>query len=141
MRRWMVWCTRLLVLGVVAGCRREPVPVQPVCAPAPVVVDAASLTGVWVRPDGGYILEIRGVAEDGKLDVTYSNPRPIHVADATWRQSDTMGLMVLVELRDTGYPGATYRLRYQQDKDTLTGAYHQPAVDQTFDVTFARKKN
>ena len=38
----------------------------------------ASLTGRWLRPDGGYVLDVR--AAGGGVEATYLNPRPIHVA-------------------------------------------------------------
>jgi hypothetical protein len=44
--------------------------------------DLAKLRGRWLRPDGGYILEIREVAAGGTIDAVYLNPRPIHVARA-----------------------------------------------------------
>jgi len=40
------------------------------------------LKGRWLRPDGGYIIEIRGVDPSGKIDAVYLNPRPINVARA-----------------------------------------------------------
>ncbi len=100
---------------------------------------AELLQGRWVRPDGGYIIEISGIASDGRLDARYYNPRPIHVAKAT--VSNESGLAkVYLELRDTGYPGATYTLLYKSADDLLIGSYHQPAVGQTFDVVFMRYK-
>jgi len=50
--------------------------------------DEQRIAGKWLRPDGGYVLELRDVKEDGTLRVSYFNPRPIHVAKAEWR---TMG--------------------------------------------------
>jgi len=97
----------------------------------------AKLPGRWLRPDGGYILEIRSVAADGKMDVTYSNPKPIHVAKAEASQAGT-ALTVFVELRDVNYPGSTYTLTYAADSDQLTGIYYQAAMQQQFDVVFVR---
>jgi hypothetical protein len=37
------------------------------------------LIGRWVRPDGGYVLEIRSVQDNDTLDVSYYNPRSINV--------------------------------------------------------------
>lgn len=109
-------------------------------APAVRPVESGKLIGKWLRPDGGYVLEIRAATPDGKLDAGYFNPNPIHVAQATWRTSESLGLVVFVELRDTGYPGATYRLHYRAADDKLSGAYEQPAAGQTFDVEFERQK-
>lgn len=105
---------------------------------APVAV--TNLVGKWLRPDGGYILELRGATDDGKLDAAYFNPRPIHVSASTWRRSDEIGLVVGITLTDRGYPGATYLLRYVAKDDKLVGAYNQPAANQTFDVEFERQK-
>src|SRR5512147_1971506 len=33
------------------------------------------LTGLWQRPDGGYLIEIRSVGPDGEMDAAYFNPR------------------------------------------------------------------
>ncbi len=97
-----------------------------------------TIVGRWRRTDGGYIIDIRGIAAAGNLRVKYFNPRPINVSQAQVVQSAT-GLHIFIELRDTGYPGATYRLDYDSDKDVLTGLYHQPAANQTFDVVFVRE--
>src|SRR5262245_38211615 len=45
------------------------------------------LVGRWQRPDGGYVIEIRNVATNGKLDAGYFNPRPINVARAEWQNA------------------------------------------------------
>jgi len=123
-----------------AGCKRQ----EPIAAPVPEVsvdtIDAARLVGKWLRPDGGYVLEIRAATDDGKLDAAYFNPNPINVSQATWRRNEEQGLAVFVELRDAGYPGATYRLIYQAAEDKLTGAYHQPTHGETFAVEFVRKE-
>ena len=96
-----------------------------------------TIVGRWRRTDGGYVIDIRGIGAAGNLKVGYFNPRPINVSQAQVVKSQG-GLHIFIELRDTGYPGATYRLDYDSQKDTLTGLYHQPAVNQTFDVEFVR---
>ena len=35
-----------------------------------------ALNGRWLRPDGGYIFEIRAVDASGKIDAVYLNPKP-----------------------------------------------------------------
>jgi hypothetical protein len=102
-------------------------------------VGAERLVGHWVRPDGGYVLEIRSAQADGKLDAAYLNPRSIKVSRAEWRREEGR-LLVFVELRDVNYPGSTYNLRYVPDKDRLSGAYYQAVQKQTFDVEFARRQ-
>lgn len=129
-------------LALASGCaRREAENSSSAAATAPAAkqTESTRLVGEWLRPDGGYVLDIRGTSTDGKLDVGYFNPNPIHVSQATWQRSEGLGLEVFVELRDTGYPGATYRLQYRAADDKLAGAYTQPAVGQTFDVEFVRQ--
>jgi len=129
------------ILLLAAGCaRRDAVSGSSAATTAPAAkqTESTRLIGKWQRPDGGYVLDIRGTSEDGLLDAGYFNPSPIHVSKATWQRSEG-GLAVFVELRDTGYPGATYRLQYRAADDKLAGAYTQPAVGQTFDVEFMRQ--
>lgn len=95
------------------------------------------LPGKWLRPDGGYILEIRSVAPDGRMDAAYLNPRPINVAKAEASQADG-SVKVFIELRDVNYPGSTYTLTYDPAKDECRGDYLQAAIRQSFDVTFIR---
>jgi hypothetical protein len=102
-------------------------------------VASERLVGRWVRPDGGYVLEIRSAQAGGRLDAAYLNPRSIKVSRAEWRREDGR-LLVSVELRDVNYPGSTYNLRYVPDQDRLVGAYYQAVQRQTFDVEFVRQK-
>jgi hypothetical protein len=101
--------------------------------------DSRRLIGRWVRPDGGYVIDIRRVDPTGNLQAAYFNPRPIRVSQAQVTKKGGE-IQVFIELRDAGYPGATYALRYSKKHDVLVGLYHQPAVGQTFDVVFIRKK-
>jgi hypothetical protein len=95
------------------------------------------LRGRWLRPDGGYILDIRDVEVRGQIDAVYLNPRPIPVARAeATRDGSTVN--VFVELRAPGYPGSTYTLTYDPQRDQLTGIYFQAALQQRFDVVFVR---
>ena len=108
-------------------------------APASPAADVDQLAGRWLRPDGGYILEIRSVSPDGKLDVGYFNPNPIHVGRAEWVEKDGK-LYVLVELQDVNYPGSTYGLEYKVSQDRLAGTYYQAQEKTTFDVEFVRER-
>ena len=96
-----------------------------------------ALRGRWLRPDGGYILDIRAIDVSGKIEAVYLNPRPIHVAKAE-ATGDGATLQVRVELRAPGYPGSTYTLRYEPTRDQLAGVYFQAALQQSFDVVFVR---
>ncbi|HOX00770.1 MAG TPA: hypothetical protein P5555_04965 [Candidatus Paceibacterota bacterium] len=97
----------------------------------------AKLVGRWVRPDGGYILEIRRVEPQGRVDAGYFNPRPIRIARA---EASVAGptAKLFIELQDEGYPGCTYRLAYDPVSDMLAGEYLQAAMQQTFEVVFSR---
>ena len=97
------------------------------------------LNGHWRRPDGGYVIEIRNVESSGKMDASYFNPRPIHVAKAEAVQTGGTA-RVFIELRDVNYPGSTYTLTYDPLNDDLKGIYFQAALQQTFDVGFVRLK-
>ena len=96
-----------------------------------------NLVGRWIRPDGGYILEIRNVDSNGILESAYFNPRPIHVSQARLTFVNKAP-QVFIELRDAGYPGATYALIYHPKQDVLAGLYYQPKVGQSFEVIFVR---
>jgi hypothetical protein len=96
------------------------------------------LRGRWVRPDGGYVIELANTQPDGRLEASYFNPRPINVSRAEWHRSHD-GLHVFVELRQANYPGATYNLRYLPATDQLAGDYFQPLYQQTFRVLFFRR--
>jgi len=97
------------------------------------------LSGRWLRPDGGYILDIRDVDASGKIDAVYLNPRPIHVARAE-ASGDGAAPQVFVELHAPGYPGSTYTLRYEPQRDQLEGSYFHAALQQRFAVVFVRMK-
>lgn len=102
--------------------------------------DPAKLVGRWVRPDGGYVLQLSDPIFDGRLTAGYFNPRAINVSHAEWKLKDGH-LMVFVELRDEGYPGSTYTLVYHPDSDRLVGIYFQAKLRQKFDVEFKRIKS
>ncbi|HUO64970.1 MAG TPA: hypothetical protein VMT97_14750 [Terriglobales bacterium] len=97
------------------------------------------LKGRWLRPDGGYVLEIREIRADGGMDVVYLNPRPINVGYAKATHEGAK-LTVFVELRAPNYPGSTYTLTYDPKRDELQGVYFQAVQKQNFDVIFVRKK-
>lgn len=140
----------LLYYAVPRFDSRRPVPEEPASpsgtssktAPPPPPSAAAvapeKLIGRWVRPDGGYVVEITAVTPDGRLQAGYFNPSPINVSLAEWtREGDA--IRVLVELRAPNYPGSTYKLLLRPGEDRLTGQYYQAATGQTFDIEFVRE--
>lgn len=97
------------------------------------------LEGRWLRPDGGYIIQIRSVDAGGKMEAAYFNPRPINVSKAQ-ATKESGKIKVFVELSDVGYPGSTYTLTYDPKDDVLRGVYYQAAAKQSFDINFTRMK-
>jgi hypothetical protein len=99
--------------------------------------DFRPLLGRWQRADGGYVIDIRRVNADGTMDAGYFNPRPINVSGATAGMLKGY-IKVEIELRDSGYPGSTYTLLYDPEKEILVGLYFQAQQRQTYDVVFNR---
>jgi hypothetical protein len=97
------------------------------------------LKGRWLRPDGGYIIQIKNVDGTGRMDAGYFNPRPINIFRAEAKR-ESGKMKVFIELRDAGYPGSTYTLTYDPKEDVLRGVYYQAAMKQSFDVYFTRMK-
>jgi len=95
------------------------------------------LVGKWMRPDGGYVIEINHGSPDGTLECAYFNPNPIHVSQAQVT-SEGENIKLFVELQDTGYPGCTYHLTYDPVSDQLKGIYYQAAVQQSYEIMFNR---
>lgn len=122
-------------LPAVATNRTGAEPPQPLPAAA-----RQKLLGNWQRTDADYAIEIRLVNADGTADARYFNPfnqRSINVAKATVAEQGGKAEFFM-ELRDVGYPGSTYTLRYDEREDLLTGVYFQAAAQQSFDVSFQR---
>lgn len=150
---WVIWIV-LVAIGIVIRVA----PWQEGSKPSPTIAptDATSSTnastplalakpdfqkvkGRWLRPDGGYVIEIKSVDENGKLEASYFNPKSIHVAKAEATQ-DGGATKVFIELQDVNYPGSTYTLVYVPDRDLLAGVYYQALQRQSFDVYFERMK-
>jgi len=109
-------------------------------ASAPVTPPAfEKLTGKWLRPDGGYVIEIKSVEPGGKMDAAYFNPRPINVSKAEAIREGSVA-KVFIELRDVKYPGSTYTLTYDPVADQLQGIYYHAGLQQQFEVLFQRMK-
>ena len=102
-------------------------------------VEFRKLIGRWLRPDGGYVIDIRHISSGGKMEAAYFNPRSINVSRAEVSRTKG-GLGVFVELRDTGYPGSNYTLTYNPQQDMMTGIYFQATIGQSFEVIFVRAK-
>ncbi len=132
-----------LALGVCAGSALAQDKAAPAAKPeAPTFVSETGfdiLVGRWVRPDGGYLIIIRGVDTSGRLDAGYQNPNPLPFARAEASRDGT-AIKVFLELRAGGYNGSTYTLTYDPANDVLHGVYYQAVARQKFDIYFERAK-
>ena len=101
--------------------------------------DLQLIFGRWVRPDGGYMLDLKEIEKDGTLKAAYFNPTPINVyrAELYWKQD---AITIFVELRDLNYPGSTYNLIYDPKTDRLVGTYFQAVQKVSYDIEFMRSK-
>ena len=97
------------------------------------------LKGEWLRPDGGYVIEVRSISDGGKMDASYFNPKSINVHKAEASRDGPI-TKVFIELRDANYPGSTYTLTYDAQKDQLAGIYYHAGLRQSFDVIFRRMR-
>jgi hypothetical protein len=107
--------------------------------PAQAQVDSgfSALPGRWVRPDGGYVINIRRADVDGKLDADYANPNPLPFSRAEATRDGKI-IRLFFELRAGGYNGSTYTLTYDPANDVLRGVYFQAVAQQKFDIHFTR---
>ena len=107
--------------------------------PTAATTDFDSLVGLWVRPDGGYMVAIRGVEANGKLDAVYANPQQLPFASAQ-AENTADGIEVHLELQAGGYNGSTYTLAYDPERDILRGVYFQAVAQQRYEVYFQRAR-
>jgi len=138
--RWgailFVWAIALLAVAAFSACGSQSETEVPTQTDE---ITTERLVGRWVRPDGGYVLAIRSVQDNGALDASYYNPRSINVSRAE-RRRENGRLTVCVELRDKNYPGSQYTLRYFPEEDILAGTYFQAVHRQTFEIMFIRQQ-
>ena len=126
-----LWTSLLVVAVLCTGCgKTDPAKTAPKS-------DYLKLVGKWLRPDGGYVVEIKSVAADGKMEAAYFNPNPIHVSQAVASREGSI-IKAFIELRDENYPGCTYKLVYDPVGDRLTGVYFQAAQQQFYNIEFTR---
>jgi hypothetical protein len=111
----------------------------PTLTPAQVKSANGTLKGQWIRPDGGYVILIKGIDAAGRVEAEYLNPKPIPVSRAEVTQTGAT-IKLFIELREVGYPGSTYTLIYDPGTDELRGIYFQAAIQKNFEVAFIRVK-
>ena len=102
-------------------------------------INEQRLIGRWLRPDGGYVLELKEIGKDNTLTAAYFNPQPIKVFKAEWKSKQGI-IKIFVELRDVNYPGSKYSLKYDPKTDRLIGTYFQAVHGETYDIEFVRGK-
>ena len=142
-KKWLIPVICLVLMGLAAAVwygslnrsATEPAATVPQKKETP---DFDRLVGNWVRPDGGYVIEISKIYPNGKVDAAYFNPRSIHVSRSTVSEKDGI-IELFIELQGQGYPGSTYTLKYNPAYDALIGIYFQAVIQQPFDVIFQRK--
>ena len=143
-KKWLFPVMGLILMGLAAAVwygslnrsATEPAETVPQKKETP---DFERLVGNWVRPDGGYVIEISKIYPDGKVDAAYFNPQSIHVSRSTVSEKDGI-IELFIELQGKGYPGSTYTLKYNPAYDAMVGIYFQAVIQQPFDVIFQRKK-
>ena len=126
-----------IVISLLLSCADEKPPPP---EKTPVKIDTGKLTGRWLRPDGGYVIEIINVYDEGSLEAGYFNPKPINISRAEWKIEDNR-LKIYIEFDDVNYPGSNYTLDYFPDRDLLIGAYFQAVQQQSYYVEFIRQSN
>jgi len=138
-RRFRIWTAGFMTVLFAAILSLQAAAVAADGSWKTITADYERLAGKWLRPDGGYILELKEIGKDWRLKASYFNPRPINVAQAEWRRMGD-SLQVFIELRDVNYPGSTYTLIYSPENDCLEGYYYQAVQGQTYTIQFMRTK-
>ena len=129
----------VVLLAVKSGRQTERKSAAPATTPRAQEPNTQRLIGSWMRTDGGYIIAVRRVEPEGRVDAAYFNPRPINVSRAEAAVKGNTAKL-FIELRDEGYPGSTYTLEYDSTNDVLAGVYFQAVLQQNFNVMFVRLK-
>jgi len=129
----------VVLLAVKNGRDAERKSAAPATTPRAQEPSTQRLIGNWERTDGGYIIAVRSVDSEGRVDAAYFNPRKINVSRAEAAVKGKTAKL-FIELRDEGYPGSTYTLEYDSTNDALVGVYFQAVQQQSYNVMFVRLK-
>jgi uncharacterized protein (UPF0333 family) len=100
--------------------------------------DFHKIMGSWVRPDGGYVLELKSVNKNGVIKASYFNPNPINISEAKTEMNSNI-ITVYIKLQAPGYNGSYYMLTYDPESDKLIGVYHQMVINENYKIYFNRK--
>jgi hypothetical protein len=141
--RRVIWVIGIFILlvSIVGYWKYSDSTEPPVANSLPVSVSPGDvqkqLIGKWKRNDSDYVIEIRKVTPNNKLEALYFNPNPIHVGRAEWHGTNNK-LVVIVELQDVNYPGSTYTLELDSKQNALSGKYYQAVEGLYYDVAFTK---
>ncbi len=105
--------------------------------PTQLLVEFDKLKGRWVRPDGGYVLELKELLPENRISAAYYNPSPINVGESKIYKENGF-TKLFIKMQDQNYPGSTYTLIYDTENDKLCGIYYQATYGQQFQVEFTR---
>ena len=142
----LAWIAIGALATITTSCKRENTTSGPARAettqeaPAKsgqMLVEFETVKGRWLRPDGGYIIELMALLPENKLSAGYFNPNPINVGEAKI-YSENGFTKVFVKLQDQNYQGSTYTLIYDKENDQLRGIYFQATMQQEYRIYFTR---
>ncbi|MBG89834.1 MAG: hypothetical protein CMO80_23455 [Verrucomicrobiales bacterium] len=125
------------VLFFSLDCASQDGPVRQVPECIAKVPEQSDFIGDWLRQDGTYQLKVLRKS-DGALKVQYLNPKSINVESAEFIKDEDDAIVLMVVLRDEGYPGSTYRLRFDSSYRVLVGTYAMPSSQQQHQVYFTK---
>jgi len=101
------------------------------------IAEFETVKGKWLRPDGGYVIEIKELLADNQLTVGYFNPNPINIGESKIYKENSF-IKVFVKMQDKNYPGSTYTLIYDKESDQLRGTYFQAVQGLEYQIGFTR---
>ncbi len=126
-----------------AACRRDETakndttPAAKSEKPTQLLVEFDKLKGRWVRPDGGYVIELKELLPENRISAAYYNPSPINIGESKIYKENGF-TKLFIKMQDKNYPGSTYTLIYDTENDKLCGIYYQATHNQQFQVEFTR---
>jgi hypothetical protein len=127
----------------VTSCKKGDQPVKAEvkkAASSQLTAEFETVKGRWLRPDGGYVIELKELLPNNQLAAGYFNPGPINVGEAKIYKENGF-LKVFVKMQDKNYPGSTYTLIYDKANDQLRGVYFQAVQGVEYQVGFTRLSN
>jgi len=102
-------------------------------------VDKGLLVGEWSRTESRCQIKITKALDNGKLELTYFDPKSINIGKAYWLMKGTF-MSLYVELQDEVSPGSFYKLNYNIERDILVGDFFDSIDETNHIVEFVRTK-